>query len=159
MGWVIYSCSFSVISFCSCIAVLPLASSSLVSGREILPSGRMTTVVVSSGCFHTKTSITSSGPRRYSGTEDLAAYVALRTSAALAAGIILARTRIVVSTAAQCIIGFTRTSLCFTDLPQFRLAPTLYSSISSKRVTINLHQALHNHTNSSVVIDYQNRFL
>src|SRR5579859_1738490 len=72
----------------------------------------MTTVVVSSGCFHTKTSITSSGPRRYSGIAGLAAYVGLRLSAAPAAKGILAKTKSAVSAVIRCIVRPTQPSLC-----------------------------------------------
>ena len=49
----------------------------------------MTTVVVNSGSFHTNTSITSSGPNRYSGSPGIAPGGSLTTSAAITSAAVM----------------------------------------------------------------------
>src|SRR5579863_3758162 len=97
----------------------------------------MTTVVVSSGCFHTKTSITSSGPRRYWGIAGLAAYVGLRTSAPLATHVILVRIKMIVGRPSQCIVRLTRALLCLVDSQNARLARMVSPQSSNSAVAVD----------------------
>src|SRR6266700_767208 len=54
----------------NCTGVRPLAGKSPMRGKEILPSGRTSTLLEISGSFHTFTTRRSSGPITYSSGAD-----------------------------------------------------------------------------------------
>src|SRR5262249_27792029 len=74
--------SFSATRFWICSGVIPLTLTSLINGREMLPSVRTTTVWETSGSFQTLTWMTSESPTIY---PDGTATAGFGTSAGFAA--------------------------------------------------------------------------